>query len=142
MHSPLEVVDGALATLLGVSDGNTPGWVVPRIGLAKVRGESMRPTLGPGDLLLVRYGGRVRPGALVLARFAEGTFAVKRVGERRTTSSGHPGWWLVSDDPAVGVDSRHRGPVPEEDVLAVVVARVWPRPRPLRPTAADSGPRT
>ena len=30
----------------------------------------------------------------------------------------------------------------DEDVLAVVVARVWPRPRPLGPTAADSGPAT
>ncbi|WP_258017048.1 hypothetical protein [Nocardioides marinisabuli] len=35
----------------------------------------------------------------------------------------------LSDDPEVGVDSRHRGPVPEDDVRGVVVARVWPRPR-------------
>ena len=112
------------------------------IGLAKVGGESMRPTLEPGDRLLVRYGGRVRPGAVVLARFADGTLAVKRAGERRTTSSGRPGWWLVSDDPGVGVDSRHRGAVPDGDVLAVVVARVWPRPRPLRPSGAHNGDRT
>jgi hypothetical protein len=102
----------------------------------------MRPTLAPGDRLLVRYGARVRPGALVLARFADGTLAVKRADERRTTPSGRPGWWLVSDDPAVGVDSRHRGPVPEHDVLGVVLARVWPRPRPLRPSGADNGDQT
>jgi SOS-response transcriptional repressor LexA len=90
----------------------------------------MLPTLRPGDRLLVRYGARVRPGRLVLARFADGTLAVKRAAERRTTSSGQPGWWLGSDN-AAGVDSRHRGPVPDVAVLAVVVGRVWPRPRPL-----------
>jgi hypothetical protein len=91
----------------------------------------MMPTLAAGDRLLVRYGAAVRPGALVLARLADGTLAVKRATERRTTATGRPAWWLLSDDPAVGVDSRHRGPVPDEDVLAVVLLRVWPSPRPL-----------
>ena len=100
----------------------------PTLGLARVHGDSMRPTLAPGDRLLVRHGAPVRPGAVVLARFADGTLAVKRAAERRTTASGRPGWWLLSDDPSVGVDSRHRGPVPDEDVLAVVLVRVWPRP--------------
>ena len=90
----------------------------------------------------MRYGARVRPGALVLARLADGTLAVKRASERRTTATGRPGWWLLSDDPSVGVDSRHRGPVADDDVLAVVLARVWPWPRPLRPTTADSGATT
>ena len=103
----------------------TPG----RVGLARVRGDSMRPTLVPGDRLLVRYGATVRPGRLVLARFADGTLAVKRAAELRTTGAGEPGWWVVSEDPASGVDSRHRGPVPGQDVIAVVVARLWPRPR-------------
>ena len=89
----------------------------------------MRPGLGPGDRLLVSYAAHPRPGALVLARFPDGTLAVKRAVERRTTRSGAPGWWLLSDDPAAGVDSRHRGAVAEADVLAVVRARLWPRPR-------------
>jgi len=89
----------------------------------------MEPTLEAGDLLLVRYAAPVRPGALVLARFPDGTLAVKRAVERRTTRSGAPGWWLLSDNPAEGVDSRHRGPVAEEHVGAVVRARIWPRPR-------------
>jgi hypothetical protein len=91
----------------------------------------MRPALAPGDRLLVRYGGRVRPGVLVLARFADGTLAVKRAVERRTTRAGEPAWWLLSDNPDEGVDSRHRGPVADGEVLAVVRARVWPRPRRL-----------
>lgn len=91
----------------------------------------MRPTLEPGDRLLVHHGGTVRAGRVVVARFADGTVAVKRAAERRTTRAGGAGWWLLSDDPAVGVDSRHRGPVADEDVLAVVLGRVWPRPRRL-----------
>jgi SOS-response transcriptional repressor LexA len=89
----------------------------------------MRPTLDPGDRLLVRYAARVAAGRLVLARFADGTMVVKRAAERRTTRTGDPGWWLLSDNPEEGVDSRHRGVVADADVVAVVLARVWPRPR-------------
>ncbi|WP_343061614.1 S24 family peptidase [Nocardioides luti] len=101
---------------------------VPRLGFAVVRGDSMLPSLRSGDRLLVSYRREVRPGAVVVARFADGTLAVKRASERRTTSAGASGWWLLSDNPGAGVDSRHRGPVPDERVLAVVVGRVWPRP--------------
>jgi phage repressor protein C with HTH and peptisase S24 domain len=86
----------------------------------------MTPTLRDGDRLLVAYGREVRAGDLVLARLADGTLAVKRAAERRTTASGAPGWWVLSDNPDQGVDSRHRGPVAEHDVLAVVLRRVWP----------------
>jgi len=96
----------------------------PPIGFAVVRGDSMRPGLRAGDRLLVRYRRTPRPGDVVVARFADGTLAVKRAVERRGS-----GWWLLSDNPAEGVDSRHRGPVRDEGVLAVVLARVWPRPR-------------
>jgi phage repressor protein C with HTH and peptisase S24 domain len=98
-----------------------------RWGIAVVRGASMTPTLRAGDRLLVRYGAAVRPGALVLARLADGTLAVKRATEPRETTRG-PGWWLLSDNPDEGVDSRHRGPVAASDVLAVVRCRLWPRP--------------
>jgi phage repressor protein C with HTH and peptisase S24 domain len=100
-----------------------------RWGFALVNGRSMTPTLSPGDRLLVSYRRTPRPGDVVVGRLADGTVAVKRATERRTTASGAPGWWLLSDNPAEGVDSRHRGPVPESDVIAVTVARVWPRPR-------------
>ncbi len=89
----------------------------------------MRPTLAEGDRLLVSYRREVRPGAVVVARLADGTVAVKRAAERRTTSSGEPGWWLLSDDPDEGVDSRHRGPVRDQDVIAITILRVWPHPR-------------
>lgn len=88
----------------------------------------MLPTLREGDRLLVSYRRAVTPGDLVVAVLADGTVAVKRAVERRTTARGEPGWWLLSDDPSVGVDSRHRGPVPDDRVLGVVRARIWPRP--------------
>ena len=77
----------------------------------------------------MRHGARPRPGDLVVARFADGTLAVKRAVEERRTRSGAAGWWLLSDNPDEGVDSRHRGPVPEVDVLGVVRLRLWPSPR-------------
>jgi phage repressor protein C with HTH and peptisase S24 domain len=91
----------------------------------------MLPTLRPRDRLWVSYRRAPQTGDLVVARFADGTVAVKRAAERRTTRSGAPGWWLTSDNAEEGVDSRHRGPVAETDVIAVTVARVWPRPRRL-----------
>ena len=79
----------------------------------------MEPALRDGDRLLVRWGRTPREGDVVLARFVDGTLAVKRAAERRTTRTGTPGWWLLSDNAAEGVDSRHRGVVPDEDVVAV-----------------------
>ncbi|MGA8256525.1 MAG: S26 family signal peptidase [Nocardioides sp.] len=99
----------------------TPPW-----GFAIVRGASMSPTLRPGDRVLLSYRREAQVGDVVLARFADGTVVVKRVGERLSS-----GWWLVSDAPAIGVDSRHRGPVPDADLLAVARVRIWPRPRRL-----------
>ena len=86
----------------------------------------MLPTLRPGDRLLVRYGGAPRAGRVVVARFVDGTVVVKRAVERRAG-----GWWLLGDAAPVGVDSRHRGAVPDSDVLGVALARLWPRPRRL-----------
>jgi signal peptidase I len=115
------------ATLLGVSSGATGGRT---LGFAVVRGPSMQPTLREGDRLLVRYGARPAPGAVVVVRYADGVLAIKRAIERR----GH-GWWVLGDAPAedapYAVDSRSWGEIPDGDVLAVALARVWPRPRTL-----------
>ncbi len=84
----------------------------------------MAPTLWDGDLLLVRFGGQPADGQLALVRLPGGRpLSVKRV-VRRTPD----GWWVERDNPAVGVDSWLVGAVPDGDVIAVVVARLWPRP--------------
>lgn len=99
---------------------------VPRVGVAVVRGDSMRPTLSPGDRLLIAYDVRIRAGNVVVARFPDGTVVVKRAVERRTG-----GWWLLGDNPEAGVDSRHRGPIGDDDVWGVARLRLWPLPRRL-----------
>ncbi|WP_460853636.1 S24/S26 family peptidase [Nocardioides montaniterrae] len=100
---------------------------VPAYGMAVVRGDSMLPTLRPGDRLLVRYGARPRDGRVVLVRYADGVLAVKRAIERR-----EHGWWVrgdASDEVAPGaVDSRYWGEIPDQDVLAVALLRLWPQP--------------
>ena len=91
----------------------------------------MLPALRDGDRLLVRYAARrPRPGDVVVARFADGTVVVKRAAERRDARGA--GWWLLSDNADEGLgDSRARGVVPDDDVLAWRRWRLWPRPRRL-----------
>jgi len=98
----------------------------PRWGLARVVNRSMLPTLRPGDRLLLGYRRRPWPGAVVVARLPGGVVAVKRAVERRRTELGEPGWWLLSDNAGEGSDSRQYGAVADDDVLAVVVMRIWP----------------
>ena len=93
----------------------------PSFGFAVVRGRSMEPTLFEGDRLLIRYAVEPRPGQLVVVRLPDRPVAVKRAG-RRTPE----GWWVERDNPREGVDSWLVGAIPEADVLARVVTRVWP----------------
>lgn len=88
----------------------------------------MLPTLRDGDRLLACYGRSPRPGALVVARLPDTTIVIKRAVERRDD-----GWWLLSDNAAVGRgDSRAWGAIPDEQILAVALGRIWPRPARLR----------
>lgn len=115
MHSEREGhpgVDSGVGSRVGSRVRRRWGWAI-------VRGRSMEQGLRDGDRLLVRWGASPQIGDVVVARFPDGTLAVKRAAERRTTRTGAPGWWLLSDNPGEGVDSRHRGVVPAEDVLAV-----------------------
>jgi nickel-type superoxide dismutase maturation protease len=101
------------------------GGLLKRIGLAEVYNPSMLPTLRPGDRLVLKYGSRVRPGAVVVVRhpLQHDLLIVKRAVERRPG-----GWWVVGDNPQVRNDSREFGPVPDD----LVVARAWVRLRPPR----------
>ncbi|GAA2419336.1 hypothetical protein GCM10010191_32990 [Actinomadura vinacea] len=92
-----------------------------------VTGDSMRPVLRPGDLLLVRAG-RVRDGDLVVARHPgrPEQLIVKRVLRRDDG-----GWWLESDNQGASgrQDSWDFGAVPDRLVVGRVVARYWPPSR-------------
>jgi phage repressor protein C with HTH and peptisase S24 domain len=91
---------------------------VPRAVL--VHGPSMAPTLRHGDAALVRRGGRIRPGDVVVARFRSrpGLLVVKRAVRPH-----EDGWWLESDNEFVTDDSRAYGVA---DVLGRVVFRYAP----------------
>jgi hypothetical protein len=46
---------------------------------------------------------------------------------------------MERDNPAYGVDSWQVGVIPADDVLALVLARVWPRPSLLRRSPSSDG---
>lgn len=90
-----------------------------RLGLARVHGRSMEPTLRAGDRLVVVHGLGPRVGGLVVVRLPGGVVAVKRA-----TSYGADGWWVERDNPAEGVDSWSVGAIPDRDVVARVLLRL------------------
>jgi signal peptidase I len=92
---------------------------VIRLGLARVHGRSMEPTLLAGDLLVVAHGLRPRRGGLAVVRLPDGTVAVKRA-----TSRGQDGWWVERDNVATGVDSWSVGAIPDHDVVGRVLVRL------------------
>ncbi len=89
----------------------------------------MSPTLLPGDWLLALHGGRVRPGAVVVARFRS---RPDLVVVKRATAVQDGGWLLASDNPAAAADSRQYGVA---DVSAVAVWQ-WRTGTGRRPVAA------
>lgn len=100
------------------------GRFVVRYGFAIVRGRSMEPTLRDGDRLLVRYGRPPRAGQVAVVRLpGRAGWSVKRVSHQDGE-----GCWVERDNQAEGVDSWLVGVVPGQDVLAVALLRVWPRP--------------
>ena len=103
-----------------------------------VQDGSMRPTLSPGDRLLVLRWTclrGLRAGDLVVAHDPElaGLHLVKRVaaldGEPLAGVSGLDGLVLLGDDPATSRDSRAFGRVPAGLIVGRVVYRYLPGPR-------------
>jgi nickel-type superoxide dismutase maturation protease len=91
-----------------------------------VEGDSMLPTLEPGDRLLVLAGRRAPVGSLVALADPRdpGRVLVKRVAAWR-----HGGVEVRGDNPAASTDSRHFGPVAAEALLGRVVRRYAPAGR-------------
>ena len=124
--------------------------------LMRIYGESMRPQLNPGELVVVdERAYRLHPphrGDMVAARptALEGHALVKRlVGlpydrielEGRTWQLGGGQFFLLGDQRADSVDSRAFGPVSRHELLGLVSRRLWPRQRhralPPSPPASD-----
>ncbi len=90
--------------------------------MAVVAGLSMVPTLAPGERLLVKSDGPVGLGDLVVFKRA-GQVDVKRIKHLEID-----GLFVVGDNDLVSTDSRTYGLIPHEDVLGIVVKRLWPKP--------------
>ena len=101
--------------------------------LVRVVGPSMVPTLRTGDVVLVHFGKPPRRHDLVLVRWAArpGQLSVKRA-----VRADGGGWHVEGDNPFASTDSRTLGPA---EVVGVVRARLWPRPRWLRRRPAPGG---
>lgn len=76
----------------------------------RIIGPSMEPALKNGDCWVVRLGGRVSVGDVVLAvhPLRTGLQIVKRVVRAEGS-----GWWVEGDNPDSSDDSRSFGPVDE-----------------------------
>jgi signal peptidase I len=123
------VVAATVATVAAVA------WQWWRPFRALVDGDSMRPALRPGDVVVATVRGRVRRGALVVVERPDrpGFELIKRV----TASPGDvapngevlgPGrYWVEGDDPIRSTDSRAFGSVRRDWIRGVV--RFSPRAR-------------
>lgn len=82
----------------------------------------MIPTLAPGERLLVRYGGPIVLGDLVVFQHSD-QLDVKRIKHIETF-----GIFVLGDNDLVSTDSRNYGLIAHEDVLGTIVMRIWPKP--------------
>jgi phage repressor protein C with HTH and peptisase S24 domain len=96
-------------------------WRLPLFAVL-VSGPSMVPALRSGDALVVRRGGRVRTGDIVVARFRSrpDLLVVKRAVREQDG-----GWWVQGDNELIEDDSRRYGVA---DVVGRVLIRYYPRP--------------
>jgi nickel-type superoxide dismutase maturation protease len=108
----------------------------------EVEGESMAPTLEPGDYLVAVRPRRVRRGSLVVVEHPQraGYEMVKRVaalpGERvEDRILGTDEYWVIGDKEDGSTDSRTFGAVPAGAIRGRVVLRYWPTPRLTWPVA-------
>jgi nickel-type superoxide dismutase maturation protease len=87
-----------------------------------IDGDSMLPTLKPGERVLIDPGGPFEVGAVVLARhpFRRGLRIVKRI--REITPEGR--YFLVGDNAPESTDSRSFGTLAAKDILGRAVCRV------------------
>jgi nickel-type superoxide dismutase maturation protease len=99
----------------------------------EVEGESMSPTLEPGDYLLAVRSAGARRGSLIVVEHPDrpGYEMVKRVGAMpgewvadRILGPGE--FWVVGDNEEGSTDSRTFGPVPRVAIYGRVVLRYWP----------------
>jgi hypothetical protein len=101
---------------------------LPLPALVRVRGRSMLPTYGEGDVLLVVRGLRPRAGRAHVVRLPPDSSGRPRPLSVKRVTGPDPAapdrWWVDSDNAAEGVTSFEVGSLEGADVQAVVLAVV------------------
>lgn len=113
----------AAAALLAALLAALGAAVVRRTGRVVVAGDSMRPTLEPGDRVIVLRGGRARPGDVVVVPDPR---HARRMMIKRVAAVDGPRCVVVGDNRSSTTDSRHFGPIRLADIQARVVYRYFP----------------
>jgi nickel-type superoxide dismutase maturation protease len=106
-------------------------WLSTRLRRVEVVGESMRPTLEPGDRLLLLRTGRARPGQLVAIADPRqsGRTVIKRVAS--VTAAGVT---VLGDNPSASTDSRTFGRIAPDAIRGRALYRYFPPERRARLT--------
>jgi nickel-type superoxide dismutase maturation protease len=102
-----------------------------------IEGESMVPTLLPGDWALAAAGVRVSRGDVVVVEHPDrpGYEMVKRLialpgdGVGGDRLLGRDEYWIEGDRRDASTDSRQFGPVRRDELRAKVLLIYWPPPR-------------
>lgn len=105
-------------------------WSVRRLDRVEVEGDSMLPTLHPGDRLVVVRGRRARPGDLVT--LPDPRSPVRAVVKRVVAADAQE-VFVGGDNPGASTDSRAFGAVPASSIRGRVVYRYFPDHRRGRP---------
>jgi hypothetical protein len=83
----------------------------------------MVPALYDEDIVLVRWGAMPKPNDVVLVKWPQ---RPEQLSIKRASHQVDGGWHVVGDNPYASTDSGQLGPA---EVLGVVKARLWPKPR-------------
>jgi len=105
-------------------------WTGRRMSRVEVVGDSMRPTLEPGDRLVLSRLRRARPGDLVAVSDPR---QPRRIVVKRLVDVTALGFTVLGDNPAASTDSRVFGPVSPGALRGRVVYRYHPLHRRGRP---------
>lgn len=122
----------AALVLAAVAVWGATRWIAIPFSIA---GESMAPTLEPGDRVLVDLTAYARRdperGDVALVVGPGGAPLVKRVGERVRApgSEAGPFFLVLGDNPGRSLDSRTFGPVSCDRFRGRIVWRFWPPSR-------------